>query len=251
MNKLKNIRTIKSKNPNPKLTVLLGDEHSLSASMEGLVLTQAGFSVKHAKSIEEIIKMISDEKIDIVILDYLFQKGQALKKIVQAKKISLNPKIRFVVTSVVNSEEYKDDIFQNNADLFLLKPSPKRKLIEELKKLSKVEFRKSLRVKCNIPFKVKKEDKYFETYVIDISADGLHVIDQENKIDPIIGMELEFEFLLPKSEDLLKAKGSVVRFTDEGFGIKFTEITKITKEKINKYVLNNSIEMKSSHYYLQ
>ncbi len=250
MNKLKNIKTIRTKNPNPKLKLLLGEEHTLTSSIESLGLKNAGFEVKQASSINEILTIIEQEKFDIVMIDLLFQKGLGVKNIIHAKKISLNPKIRFVVCSVINSQDYKEEILNCNADLFLTKPMPRFKMIEELKKVTKTEFRKSQRTKCLIPFKIKKENNYYETYISDISADGLHVLDQNNNINPFLGMELEFEFILPKSEEILKAKGSVVRFTDEGFGVKFSTYTQNTRAKIEEFVLTNSLEMKSSHYYL-
>ncbi len=250
MNKLKNIKTIRTKIPNPKLKLLLGEEHTLTSSIESLGLKHAGFDVKQASSINEILAILEQEKIDIVMMDLLFQKGLGIKNIILAKKISLNPKVRFVISSVINSEDNKAELLNCNADLFLTKPMPRNKMIEELKKVTKTEFRKSERTKCLIPFKIKKENNHYETYISDISADGLHVLDQNNHINPFLGMELEFEFILPKSDEILKAKGNVVRFTDEGFGVKFSNYSANTRAKIQQFVLTNSTEMKASHYYL-
>lgn len=250
MGKLRYMKIVRSKNPNPKLKLLLSEEHTLTSNIECFALNKSGFDVKQACSVEEMLNILEQEKIDIVMFDYLFQKGLGVKKIIQAKKISLNPKVRFVVSSVLNCEEYRQEIHNNNGDLFLLKPIHKNKMIEELKKVTKIDFRKSPRTKCNIPIKIKNSGHYFHAFLLDISADGIHVIDKDNLINPILGMELEFEFSLPQSDEKLTAKGSVVRFTEEGFGVKFKFFDKNTKLKIAQFVENNSNEMQSSHYYL-
>ena len=81
------------------------------------------------------------------MIDLLFQKGLGVKNIIHAKKNKFKLKIRFVVCSVINSQDYKEEILNCNADLFLTKPMPRFKMIEELKKVTKTEFRKSQRTK--------------------------------------------------------------------------------------------------------
>ncbi len=162
----------------------------------------------------------------------------------------LNKKVRFVISSVQNTQEIKDISNSHHGDLFLVKPLPRHSMIQELKKLAKQDFRKSIRTKCHIPFTIIFNNNIFQTFAIDISTEGSHLLDKENKLNAYVGMELNFEFMLPKTPELIKAKGIIVRITEEGFGLKFNNISKSDKNKIEDYISKNSLEVKSIHYYL-
>ena len=166
------------------------------------------------------------------------------------KNKSRNSKVRFLVTSVQTHEDIKENAYANHCDFFLVKPLPKAILIQEIKKLAKQEYRRSERVICNIPFIVINEQNVYESTAIDISADGSHLLDKEKKINPYVGLELAIEFILPKTSDIIKSKGLVVRITEEGFGLKFQNISENDKNKIKNYILTNSVSMRSVHYYL-
>ncbi|KAB8038013.1 response regulator [Silvanigrella paludirubra] len=247
---VKNLNNLNQENKATKIHLLLLEEHSFVASLEASSLTKAGFQVTLANSLDEMNKSLIHEKIDIVIMDYFFQRGKAVKEIKNAKLKSLNKNVRFVISSVQNTQEVKDISNTYHGDLFLVKPIARQSMIQELKKLAKQDFRKSVRTKCNIPFTIFFKNNIFQTFAIDISSEGSHLLDKENKLNAYVGMELNIEFMLPKTPELIKAKGIIVRITEEGFGLKFNNISKSDKHKIEDYISKNSLEVKSIHYYL-
>ena len=95
--------SIQENNEN-KLNLLLLEDHPLVANLEVRSLIQAGFQVKLAKTTEEMINTLNQEKVDVVIMDFLFQKGIGIKEIKNAKLKSLNPKTRFIISSVQRHE---------------------------------------------------------------------------------------------------------------------------------------------------
>ncbi len=233
-----------------KLNVLVADDHDITTNLEVNILLQAGFLAYQASTIDEMKYVLSHEKIDIVLMDHGFKKGQGIHEIKNAKSKSKNSKVRFLITSVQAHEDIKENAYINHCDFFLVKPLPKAILIQEIKKLAKQDYRRSERVICSIPFIVIKEQNVYETTAIDISDDGSHLLDKEKKINPYVGLELAIEFILPKTSDIIKSKGLVVRITEEGFGLKFQNISENDKIIIKNYILTNGDSMHSFHYYL-
>lgn len=232
------------------LNILIADDHSMSANLEGNSLKMSGFLITIVSTIDDMKRVLSLEKIDIVIMDYYFKKGQGIQEIKRAKSKSRNSKVKFLVTSIQGDEDIKKNAYANHCDLYLVKPMPRPTYILEIKKLAKQQYRQVERVKCNIAFTVINGQDIHETTAIDISSDGAHLLDKGSKINPSVGLELSMEFSLPKISDIIKTKGIIVRITEEGFGLKFQDISARDKDKIKHYILTSSVSVHSVDYYL-
>ena len=233
-----------------KLNILIADDHAVTADLEVDILQKSGFIAQKVSTIDEMKYILGREKIDIVLMDYNFKRGQGIQEIKRAKSKSRNSKVKFLVTSVQGYDDIKEKSYANQCDLFLVKPIQRSFLIQEIKKLAKQNYRRTERVECNIAFIIINGQNIFETAAIDISSDGAHLLDKESKINPYIGLEISVEFILPKSPDVIKTKGQVVRITDQGFGLRFLNISENDKNKIKNYILTNSVDVHSAHYYL-
>ncbi|BBH53670.1 PilZ domain-containing protein [Fluviispira sanaruensis] len=246
-------KKLQKKTPKPlsqKIKLLLSDESPITGRIEKSSLNQAGIHVELTNNLNSMLEILSKEEFDIAMLDYHSYNGHGIYQIEKAKKISRNQKIKFIVTSVENFEEIKDKAYTLNTDLFLPKPIPHEKVIEEIKKIAQVNYRRSERLKYKLKAIVRYKFKEFETYSIDISADGLHLSDMDKNILPNVGLDLEIEFTLPNVDKRILVKGTVVRITEEGFGVKFQIMSLNDKKIINRFILENSSEFRSSHYYL-
>ena len=197
-------------NPIKKLNVLLIEEHSMVAKLEKSYLSKGGFEVKVATTLQEMFDALSLFNIQVVILDYHAFKEQGIHEISNAKKLSFNKNVKFIVTSVVKFEELNNKSFQENCDNFILKPITKGRMIEEVKKISNMSYRKSLRIKSKLNILVRFNDRYLKTYSIDISEDGVHLADKKNIITPHIGYDLDLEIILPNSSKPIFTKGNIM-----------------------------------------
>ncbi|APJ04212.1 PilZ domain-containing protein [Silvanigrella aquatica] len=247
---VKKLNNSKLKNARRALHILISEEHLMTARLEALSLSKAGFMVKIASTFDDMKALLAEERFDILLMGMCFNRGMRCQEFGKLKKTSLNSKIKFVLSSVYLRDELKEQKEFLYFDLFLNKPMPRDSFIDEIKKLGKRDFRKAERVKCQIPMIVIDGKNIHETLAIDISTSGVHVLDKQNKINSYIGLELGLEFILPKSSELIKLRGSVVRITEDGFGLKFENATEQDKLKIENYILTNSIFVKSAHYYL-
>ena len=228
--------SIPEENTFGKLKILIADEslkgHNLSDS-----LNQFGFITRTVSSVDEIGYILNLEKFDIVIVDYNFKNNRAVQEIKKMKFKSRNTKVKFLVTSVQNEKNIKENSFLNQCDHFLVKPIPLPDMIQELKKLAKQEYRKSERMRCHIAFSVTKDQNNFNTTATDISPDGVHLLDNNKKINFEVGSEIHLEFKLPKTQEIIKCQGIVVRISQVGFGIKFHSISDKDKNLIKVGVI--------------
>ena len=223
--------------PFGKLCVVIADDQSMKARIMADYLKISGFLITIASSIDEMRRALDLEKIDVVIMNYHFKNGRGLSDIKNAKNKSKNAKVKFIVIGSKDDEHAKENSYINQCDIFLVNPIHWAELIQDIKKLSKQEYRKSERMKCHIAFKVTKENQIFESTAIDISTDGVFLLDKEKLINPIVGLDIFLEFTLPRSKELLKCYGKVVRVNDKGFALQFQNLSDFDKRKIKTGVL--------------
>ncbi|KAB8029938.1 PilZ domain-containing protein [Fluviispira multicolorata] len=233
-----------------KVKLLISDESPITGRIEKVALSNAGFQVELTSDLKKMMDLLSKENFDIAILDFHSYNGLGIYEIEKAKKISYNQKIKFIVTGTENFEEIKDKVYSLNSDLFLPKPMPRTKIIEEIKKLTQINYRRAERVKYKLKTIVRFKNKETEIFSIDISTEGIHLADREQRINPYVGNDLEIEFFLPQLDRKIIVKGTVVRITEEGFGVKFQIMSLNDKKLIEKFIFQNSMEFRSSHYYL-
>ncbi|WP_158997775.1 response regulator [Pigmentibacter ruber] len=220
-----------------KLNVLLVDDQSMVANSLATALLHNGFNVKVTDKIDEMKKIVNLEKVDVVIMEYAYKNGQGIEEIKNTKLKSKNAKIKFIVTSNDSRHEIKDNALNHQCDLFILKPFSIQDLSAEIKKIAKLEYRKSERVKCYIPFNVLKSANNYDTFATDISVDGTHLLDNDKIISPKIGEEIELKFTIPKILEEVKCKALVVRLSNNGFGLQFKDLDQITKNKIKLHII--------------
>ncbi|WP_338635322.1 response regulator [Spirobacillus cienkowskii] len=248
VSKKRNVSSMKS--TEKKITVLILEDHSINLKLENIALLKAGFNVKTADNLERMKTILTHEKIDVVIMDYFFQKLKGIQEIKHLKQNNHNPNLRIIVWSIEHQNEIMDQAYFLGCDLYLVKPLPRPKLIQEIKKVAKVNYRKAERSPCKIGFILKNEDKIYKTIAIDISATGCHLLDLNKEINVSLEQVIICEFILPNTASLITCKGKVVRITEEGFGIKFLTLNEPDQQKITHFVNSNSLSIKSEHYYL-
>lgn len=220
-----------------KINVLIVDDQSMVANSLARSLLQSGFNAKVTNKIDELKKILNLEKVDVVLMEYEFRNGQGIEEIKNAKIKSKNSKVKFIVTSPTSEHEKKDHAITNDCDLFITKPISIQDLSTEIKKIAKQEYRKAERVKCHIPFTVSILTKKFETFASDISTDGVHILDTDHVISTKIGDEVGLKFTIPKVLEEVNCIGIIVRLSNNGFGLRFKDITLQQQNRIKQYII--------------
>ncbi|MBX9839660.1 MAG: PilZ domain-containing protein [Silvanigrellaceae bacterium] len=231
------VKNFNDEKPFGKISVVIADDQSMKARIMGDYLKISGFIITIANSIDEMRRALDLEKVDVVIMNYHFKNGRGITDIKNAKNKSKNAKVKFIVIASNNDEHAKEISYKNQCDIFLINPFPWAELIHDIKKLSKQEYRKAERMKCHIAFKVTKENQIFESIATDISIDGVFLLDTDKLINPAVGLDIFLECTLPRSKELLKCYGKVVRVTDKGFALQFHNLSDYDKRKIKTGVL--------------
>src|SRR5438309_116056 len=77
-------------------SLLLVDDHNVTAEIERTYFANAGYRVFKAASPQEIEQIVRSESIDLLIIDLAFAKGQGLKCLARAKKSSANPELKVI-----------------------------------------------------------------------------------------------------------------------------------------------------------
>lgn len=232
--------------------LLLVDDHHVTAEIERNYFASVGFRVHAATTATDVEQIVKTHDIDLMIIDLNFSKEQGLRTLQVAKKVSRNPRLKAIVTSVVGLPALRKTAYEAGADEFLVKPAPRPKVLKEIKKLTSQKTRDTERVKQSIELAYLLGGTRFVARTLDLSGDGVHLSASHLPEDgrPAIGSEITLSIILGKGEKALQVPGTVVRHTAEGFGVKFGDLGRLVKRQLDKYLLRFSMEHKASQYYL-
>lgn len=232
-------------------TVLVVDDHTVTADLERAYLSSVGYRVFVATSSREVLKTVAKEHVDLVLIDLNFERGGGAEAIAAAKRASKNADLKVIATSVVGSNVHRRAADEAGANAFLLKPAPRPKVLREIKALTSQKSRDNERVKQKLRLSYHLKGKLFSAATLDISAEGVHLTPAgRNKFLPDVGCEITLTLPLSEKGKPLTIDGTVVRHTSEGFGVRFEELNKQNQRALDKFLLEHSMEQKASKYYL-
>ena len=97
-------------------------------------------------------------------------------------------------------------------------------------------MRENPRKLCLIAVKCAVDDRSFNSYIIDISAEGA-LIESNDRFSA--GGKIKMAFSLPNYDEVFQINGYVARSGSKGIGVKFSALTPKQKEVIRKFVENN------------
>lgn len=254
MSAAKTLEDDKSVSTETPVTVLIVDDHQVTADLERTFLTGLGFQTFVASSEKDLQRYLRKESIDLLIMDLSFAKNQGLLLIRSVKRQAINKTMKVIATSVVGTHAHKQAANDAGADMFLVKPAPRTKILREIKTLVSQKARTTERVKKALSVTVFVEHANKVTgETLDISADGVHIRPKGSSHKPTIGSNVEVTLVLDndsKTKKPLIVGGVVMRHTAEGFGVKFGELTTSNQRLLDKFLLELSMEGRASKYYL-
>ena len=227
--------------------VLIVDDTRITADIDRNFIVLSGFRVLVAACLEEVIDFVKEHPIDLLMIDVAFAKDKGLDVLSEARRLSCNSDMKILVTSMTGSGEIRAKAEKAGADLFLVKPAPRQKVLKEIKALTSLAARDSERIRESLDVRMKLEGETSRNaHSLDISEDGIHLACEGAK--PSVGAAISMEIRVESG--LLNVDGSVVRHTNEGFGVRFAELGRNAKRALDKFILAHSMEAKASRYYL-
>lgn len=119
-----------------KLTILLIEDDAKLSLIEELILTDEGYNVVKAATGERGLEIITDQQIDLVILDLMLPdtSGQTLL----AKIRRLRPEIKVIIMTGHEDVDSYIETIQRGAIDYMIKPVAPAALISVLKKVLEI-----------------------------------------------------------------------------------------------------------------
>ena len=233
--------------------ILLVDDHHVTAEIERSYFGSVGFRVVLATNSQDVERIVREQDVDLIMIDVSFARDQGLKLVSHIKKQARNAHLKIIVTSVVGLPALRKNAEDAGADQFLTKPAPRPKILREIKRLTDQKARGGERVKQELHIQYSFENKNEAALTLDLSIDGVHLAhfgkSLQNKY-PSVGSSISLTLDLDPKEKPLVVTGQVVRHTQEGFGVKFDELSKNSRRILDKYTLKFSMEHRASQFYL-
>ncbi|MEG2077803.1 two component transcriptional regulator, LuxR family [Chryseobacterium piscicola] len=154
------------------VTFVLADDHSLIRQGMEIVIEEAGFegNIYHASTLQKLLKCVSENEIEIAVIDAVFPDGNSVTIIPELKKIK--PELKVLVFSGLEEEDYALKFFNAGANGFLTKVSEE----EEIK---------------NALLKIYHEGRYISTVSQGLMMASLQVSPKQNLLSKLTEREIQ------------------------------------------------------------
>ena len=121
--------------PNQQYSFLIADDHSIVRQGVSLLIKELFFNVKifHAGSFKETLKITSENKIDLLILDINFPDGNSLSIMSEAK--AMQPEMKILIFSALDEDIYALRYLNAGASGYLNKGSNEDEMKQALKSM--------------------------------------------------------------------------------------------------------------------
>lgn len=243
--------------PNKSIKMISIDDKTMTTDLDRAGYRKMGVYVKAASNYEEARKILSEDQIDIILINMDFKPvdGPAICK--HFKNTEETSSIPIVMTSVRTAAKIRNSALEAGADLFVEQPLPRTAFIERIKQMLEHKTRSTERVVVKGDALVTTSKGAFPCPVIDLSISGILVATEADLED---GSMVQIEFELPNQKIKFVAEGEVVRtitFNNDkkttfktGVGIRFGKFIGKSQEYLQKYMENSAMSESEMHYYL-
>ena len=178
-------------NPNHKITFLLADDHSLIRQGLVFVLENIGLDcyIIHASNLHQLVKISSENNIDIAIIDAHFPDGKSISILSEIRKN--NPKVRLLIYSGIDENTQSLKFLNAGANGFLSKLSDEEEIERAIRKMYEEGEYISLTTR-NLLMSSERERSLInplfrlterELQIAEMYADGLGNLEITNQLD--------------------------------------------------------------------
>jgi DNA-binding response OmpR family regulator len=230
--------------------ILLIDDTSVTLELEQKYLHSVGFRVKTATTIAEIEKLLRENVFALAIVDTEFLGGQGHNVIRHMRKLNQQDEFKILATSVSSNATLRKKSVDAGASELMIKPTPRPKFLRELKKLTSQGVRGSERITESAKIKYELNGKIITADSLDLSSEGAHIAAPNKAIKPHLNTEITLMVFLPGHEKPVSISGEVRRHTQEGFGVRFLELSRTAQRTMDRFLTKFSSENKATIFYL-
>lgn len=240
----------------PQIVMLSLDEKTLITELDRAGYKKMGVLVRSATTLDEAIRILKNETIDIIVMNMDHSSVNATEATVKIKRVKEWASIPVVLTSVQSSAKIKMTAQKSGADLFVEQPLPRDYFIEKLKSILEQETRATQRVQGSVGLTFLWNGTSYSCDVADLSITGLLA---STDLSIPAGERIEMQINLGASSKLVRAVGEVVRHvkankhqdgSHSGIGIRFISFKADARERIESWVARTSDSSNKMAYYL-
>ena len=240
-----------------QIVMLSLDEKTLITELDRAGYKKMGVLVRSATTLEDAIRILKNETIDIIVMNMDHSSVNAAEATVKIKRVKEWASIPVILTSVQSSAKIKQAAAKCGADLFVEQPLPRDYFIEKLKSILEQETRANQRVQGSVGLTFIWDGSSYSCDVADLSLTGLLA---STEISIPAGERIEMQINLGASSKLVRAVGEVVRHVKaskrqengsaSGIGIRFISFKGDARERIESWVARTSDSSNKMAYYL-
>ena len=225
-----------------KKIVLLVDDVRLFLQLEETFFKRTGCQVLTAASGTEAISIATEQKPDLILLDYLMpdMNGDEV-----CRKLKSKDDTKGIPIIIVSTSANKEDIakcFDAGADDYVTKPINPNDVLKRAAQMMDIAYR--LHRRLSVSFRVSGEmpSQTFSGHSKNLSRSGI-LVECDNRFDPGMGLQLLLP-ILPDGKEI-HIKGEIVRTARDIqgekylLGIRFVEATEEQNGAVNEYLDKN------------
>ena len=215
-------------------TVLIADHLKALLQIEKNFLMRAGFEVLAAENGSRAVELAREKVPRLILLDLQMPEmdgAVACAAMRLETSLALTP---IIIMSATDSPEIRDRCLKAGCTEFVAKPRKPEELLAVIARTLSIGERQALRVRVTFRVKVELNDRRLLGKATNLSATGLLFLSDTTMP---LGALLGLEFVLPKTDRLIKVKGKVVRVgwradgTCEA-GIHFIDLSQTDQQQI-------------------
>lgn len=232
------------------------EDKSLTTSLDRAGYRKKGVQLKVLQSFQEVLNYLEEgHAADLLVINHDYEQIEPLSMLKSLKTHEKLQSTPIIVTSVQSSARVRKSCEEAGADLFVEQPLPRDIFIEKIKSLLEHATRDNTRVTSVGDCEVTWDDGSIIVKVGDLSTSGLLVT---LSLPLEKSTEVSLKLPLPGYKRGLKIKGQVVRFIEQrrsddeqtGTGIRFVEMSKEDRRKLEKYIDKEQHNDSKMLYYL-
>ncbi len=241
---------------NQTIKMLSVGEKSLTSDLHEASYQKMGVEVIHAVTFQETTKILKNDTINLIMLNKDNPKIKPLDTVKYLKEQPELKNIPIIVTGVQASKKHQKVFLEAGANLFIVQPIARNKLLKSIKLILDQKTREQSRIDILSKASFELNDRTIICSILDLSTSGL-LISYNKRIKK--GLCLSLKFKLPQDKKAIRIDGEVVRNIEigekyaghkNGVGIRFTKFHLDSEKKIKQFVENTQDEVVDEIYYL-
>ena len=241
---------------NETIKMLSVGDKSLTSDLHEASYQKMGIVVIHAVTFQETTKILEKDTIHLIMIN---KDNPQIKPLDTVKYLREQPEFKIIpiiVTGVQASKKHQKAFTDAGADLFIVQPIARNKLLKSIKLILDQKTREQSRIDILSKASFELNGRSIICSILDLSISGL-LISYNKQIKE--GACLSLKFKLPQDKNAIRIEGEVVRNIEigekyaghkNGVGIRFTKFHLDSEKKIKRFVENTQDDVVDEIYYL-